>query len=224
VKTRTVHFCSNIDILIPYPPLLSTHTRTHFACQLLRLREALATHKQKLGVVERELSLVTDALAGAKSGENRKRAAVETHPWSKAARAALKKTFGLSDFREYQLEVINATMAKHDVFFVAPTGGGKSLTFMLPGILDGFARGFTLVISPLIALMQDQVAYLTRIGVRAAMLATGIPRADINAVHKVMVAEDDASNPLRFVFVTPERVGSSKMFNARLESAYRNNR
>ena len=83
------------------------------------------------------------------------------------ARSALSTVFGFSDFRPGQEDVLTATLAGKDVLAVMPTGSGKSLCFQLPAIIRG---GLTLVVSPLIALMRDQVAQLRELGVEAASL------------------------------------------------------
>ena len=84
------------------------------------------------------------------------------------ARSALSTVFGFSDFRPGQEDVLSATFAGEDVLAVMPTGSGKSLCFQLPAIVRG---GLTLVVSPLIALMRDQVAQLRELGVDAERLA-----------------------------------------------------
>ena len=83
------------------------------------------------------------------------------------ARSALSTVFGFSDFRPGQEDILSATLAGEDVLAVMPTGSGKSLCFQLPAIVRG---GLTLVVSPLIALMRDQVAQLRELGVEAASL------------------------------------------------------
>ena len=88
-------------------------------------------------------------------------------PLMGAARSALSTVFGFSDFRPGQEDVLAATFAGEDVLAVMPTGSGKSLLFQLPAIVRG---GLTLVVSPLIALMRDQVAQLREAGVEAASL------------------------------------------------------
>ena len=81
---------------------------------------------------------------------------------SAQARAVLEQVFGLADFRPGQGEVVAAAEAGADVLFVAPTGSGKSIAYWVPGIVGG---GLTIVVSPLIALMVDQVARLNQLGV-----------------------------------------------------------
>ena len=86
-------------------------------------------------------------------------------------RGALKATFGYSDFRPGQREIIEAVLAGRDVVGIMPTGAGKSLTYQLPARLLG---GVTLVVSPLIALMKDQVDALGEVGLRATFLNSSL--------------------------------------------------
>ncbi len=79
----------------------------------------------------------------------------------------LQATFGYRDFREGQRDIVEAVLAGRDVFAVMPTGSGKSMCYQLPAIAGG---GLTLVVSPLLALMRDQVTDLRRLGVAAATL------------------------------------------------------
>src|SRR6202012_2098892 len=82
-------------------------------------------------------------------------------------RAALKQHFGSDTFKPRQEEIIEAALANRDVFALLPTGGGKSLCFQLPAVMH---PGLTLVISPLIALMKDQVDALSAAGIPATFL------------------------------------------------------
>ena len=80
---------------------------------------------------------------------------------------ALKKIFKLPEFRPYQEEIVSSVLSGEDLFVVMPTGGGKSLLFQLPAVLS---CGVTIVISPLISLISEQVSTLIQIGVPAAFL------------------------------------------------------
>src|SRR4029077_20975697 len=82
-------------------------------------------------------------------------------------RATLKQAFGYDSFRPLQEEIISDALAGRDVFALLPTGGGKSLCFPLPALLRD---GLTVVVSPLIALMKDQVDALTATGIPATFL------------------------------------------------------
>jgi ATP-dependent DNA helicase RecQ len=125
---------------------------------------------------------------------------------SAAARTVLKDVFGLPEFRPGQGEVVAAAESGADVLFVAPTGSGKSIAYWVPGIVDG---GLTIVVSPLIALMVDQVARLAQLGVPSA------------CVHSQMTAEERraamtraSAGELRFLYVAPERIGASGFLDA----------
>ena len=86
--------------------------------------------------------------------------------------SALKKYFGYSSFRPHQQEIITDVLAGRDTFALLPTGGGKSLCFQLPAVLSD---SLTVVVSPLIALMKDQVDQLTAGGVFATCLNSSLP-------------------------------------------------
>ncbi|HEY1789563.1 MAG TPA: DNA helicase RecQ, partial [Verrucomicrobiae bacterium] len=112
--------------------------------------------------------------------------------------APLKKYFGFSSFRPLQQEIISDSLAGRDVFAVLPTGGGKSLCFQLPALVR---PGLTVVISPLIALMKDQVDALQAAGVPATFLnsslATGESRPRLRGLH---------NGEFRLLYVAPERL------------------
>jgi ATP-dependent DNA helicase RecQ len=112
--------------------------------------------------------------------------------------SALSSVFGFSDFRPGQEDVIAATLAGEDVLAVMPTGSGKSLLFQLPAVVRG---GLTLVVSPLIALMRDQVAQLREAGVEAASLNSS---SDPDERRRVARGLDERS--LRLLYVAPERL------------------
>ncbi|XP_043963511.1 ATP-dependent DNA helicase Q1 isoform X2 [Gambusia affinis] len=135
-------------------------------------------------------------------------------PWSKEVEQHLKSSFGLSKFRPLQLRAINLTMAGNDVFLVMPTGRGKSLCFQLPAICS---KGITLVITPLVSLMEDQIMHLKSVGIPAVML-----NASSSKEHSklVLAGMTDVKVPFKMVYVTPEKVAKSKLLMSRLEKAY----
>ena len=112
---------------------------------------------------------------------------------------ALHERFGLSAFRPGQREVALAVLEGRDVVAVMPTGAGKSLCFQLPALL---LDGPTVVVSPLIALMKDQVDALRARGLPAAALHSGLPLAERQAAES-----DLAAGRLKLIYVAPERLG-----------------
>ncbi|MBX3208756.1 MAG: DNA topoisomerase 3 [Labilithrix sp.] len=110
----------------------------------------------------------------------------------------LSSAFGFASFRPYQEEVCRTAAAGRDVLLVMPTGAGKSLCYQLPGIARG---GTTLVVSPLIALMEDQVAQLARRGFAAERIHSGRPRVESRAACKAYL-----DGALDFLFIAPERL------------------
>jgi ATP-dependent DNA helicase RecQ len=112
--------------------------------------------------------------------------------------APLKQYFGFSTFRPLQEEIIRDCLAGRDVFAVLPTGGGKSLCFQLPALVQ---PGLTVVVSPLIALMKDQVDALQSAGVAATFLnsslAAGESRPRLRGLHQ---------GEYRLLYVAPERL------------------
>jgi ATP-dependent DNA helicase RecQ len=117
--------------------------------------------------------------------------------------AVLGEVFGLSGLRAGQAEAIEAFLGGRDTLVVLPTGGGKSLCYQLPAVLLGRqGRGVTLVVSPLVALMDDQVAALCRRGVRAAALHSGIPW---RTQQRTLTDLAD----LELVYVSPERLAKA---------------
>jgi ATP-dependent DNA helicase RecQ len=119
-------------------------------------------------------------------------------PDEKSWMAALKSYFGFTSFRPLQREIIREALARQDVFVLLPTGGGKSLCFQLPALLQ---PGLTVVVSPLIALMKDQVDALQASGVAATFLnsslAAGESRPRLRGLHQ---------GEYRLLYVAPERL------------------
>src|SRR6266550_5602309 len=115
------------------------------------------------------------------------------------AERVLREVFGLDAFRPGQGEVVEAMLAGRDVLSVAPTGSGKSISYWVPAVVDG---GLTLVVSPLIALMKDQVDRLTERGVAATLINSSLDRPEqIDRLRRAIAGE------YRLLFVAPERLG-----------------
>ncbi|WXH29120.1 DNA topoisomerase 3 [Myxococcus stipitatus] len=114
-------------------------------------------------------------------------------------RSLLKETFGFSDFRPYQEAVCRSATAGEDLLLVMPTGAGKSLCYQLPGLARA---GTTIVVSPLIALMEDQVLRLQSLGFAADRIHSGRDRATSR-----QVCFDYLDGRLDFLFIAPERLG-----------------
>ncbi|XP_019485915.1 PREDICTED: ATP-dependent DNA helicase Q1 [Hipposideros armiger] len=138
----------------------------------------------------------------------------EDFPWSAKVKDVLQNVFKLEMFRLLQLETINVTMSGKDIFLVMPTGGGKSLCYQLPALCSD---GFTLVICPLISLMEDQLMVLKQLEISATMLNASSSKSHVKWVHDEMV---NKNSKLKLIYVTPEKIAKSKMFMSRLEKAY----
>ncbi len=89
---------------------------------------------------------------------------------------ALKRSFGFDSFRPGQEAIVRAALARRDVLAIMPTGGGKSLCFQLPAVLQS---GVTIVVSPLIALMQDQVRLLQNNGIAATFINSSLAFGEV---------------------------------------------
>lgn len=118
---------------------------------------------------------------------------------------ALLEYMGLSGFRPGQREAVEAALAGRDSLVVMPTGGGKSLCYQLPGLATS---GITVVVSPLVALMTDQLRRLTADGHPAVMIASGMGEAEGRAAFDAL-----RSGAARIVFCAPERFGSPSFLN-----------
>lgn len=118
----------------------------------------------------------------------------------------LKKYWGFDEFRPKQRDIIDSVLSGKDTLGLLPTGGGKSISFQVPGLL---LKGITLVITPLIALMKDQVAHLRKRNIKAVALHSGLYGYEMqrlldNAVH----------GAYKFLYLSPERLSSSSFVAA----------
>ena len=117
----------------------------------------------------------------------------------------LKDNFGHNNFRELQEEGVDAILANKDLMMILPTGGGKSLVYQLPTLLKD---GVSIVISPLIALMQDQVSSLKAQGISADMISSAKTQEEIeDIVYSLHM------NNLKFLYLSPERLNTQWTYN-----------
>ena len=121
------------------------------------------------------------------------------------AKTLLRDVFGFKKFRPGQSEIIDAVACGENVLAIMPTGGGKSLCFQLPALLND---GLTVVISPLIALMRDQVRGLKAVGVTAGAITSGNTQEELDQVFSQIISGD-----LKLLYLAPERLVSRKIQN-----------
>ncbi|MBP9682735.1 MAG: RecQ family ATP-dependent DNA helicase, partial [Bacteriovorax sp.] len=113
----------------------------------------------------------------------------------------LKETFGYSSFRFEQLAIINSVLDGTDTLAIMPTGGGKSLCYQIPAL---YFEGVTLVISPLISLMQDQVMNLKEYGVKSVFLNSTLTYKELQKTKAQILAKE-----VKIVYVSPEGILNS---------------
>lgn len=121
------------------------------------------------------------------------------------AQSILQKTFGYDEFRQPQDEIINELVEGRDAFVLMPTGGGKSLCYQIPALLR---EGTAVVVSPLIALMQDQVDALQQLGINAAYLNSTLKVGEARQVEQQLV-----NGELDLLYVAPERLLNDAMLS-----------
>eukprot|EP00041_Stephanoeca_diplocostata_P036280 m.1316519 g.1316519 ORF g.1316519 m.1316519 type:complete len:735 (-) comp24837_c1_seq35:56-2260(-) len=189
--------------------------------EICDLEETAAQIASSIHRLKNERKAISEKLFTAQAikvaAENRKNwADTSTFAWSAQVQKARSKLLGPNvQFRNNQLEVINASLSGCDTFVIAPTGGGKTLCFLVPTLV--VETGFTLVISPLISLMHDQVEGARRHGLHAQLLCK-----DMDAQVKRTTIKNLSSkkNTIRLLYVTPEMFVNSKTLLSNLEKAH----
>ncbi|EDR06895.1 uncharacterized protein LACBIDRAFT_165891, partial [Laccaria bicolor S238N-H82] len=143
--------------------------------------------------------------------------------WGKGLKDQMKRVFGIDNFRLCQEGVCNANMDGRDIVCVMPTGGGKSLTYQLPALLSA---GCTLVISPLISLITDQILHLREAGVEAVMLTGSMPKEEKqDAMRRLRLLADGKVAPgtggvVKLCYFTPEKLANDKHFLGLIQRLY----
>ncbi|KAI0336584.1 ATP-dependent DNA helicase [Cubamyces sp. BRFM 1775] len=136
----------------------------------------------------------------------------------------MKAVFGFDNFRLCQEGICNASVDGRDIVGIMPTGGGKSLGYQLPALM---VSGCTLVISPLLSLIQDQILHLHEAGVDAVMLTGATSREESQHIYRRLQEMASGANnapDIKLCYVTPEKIAKSKTFTSALEKLYRVNK
>lgn len=131
-------------------------------------------------------------------------------PWSDDVAKTLKHRFKLKGFRQGQVGAINATLGGKDVFVLMPTGGGKSLCYQLPSLItSGKTKGVTVVISPLLSLMEDQVHHLRALQIQAYLINSETKVEERRAIFDAF-NEPNVQDFVQLLYVTPEMLSKSQ--------------
>jgi len=131
-------------------------------------------------------------------------------PWSDDVAKALKHRFKLRGFRQGQIGAINATLQGKDVFVLMPTGGGKSLCYQLPSLItSGKTRGVTVVVSPLLSLMEDQVQHLRALNIQAYLINSETQADERRAIFDAF-KEPNVQDFVQLLYITPEMLSKSQ--------------
>ncbi|KAJ5168744.1 Bloom syndrome protein [Penicillium canariense] len=145
------------------------------------------------------------------------------HAWSQEVRTVLKDRFHLRGFRPNQLEAIDATLGGKDTFILMPTGGGKSLCYQLPSIVtSGRTHGVTLVVSPLLSLMQDQVDHLRKLNINAFLMNGDSDKAERSWILGQLSNGDGEG--LELLYITPEMINKNQTLVRALEKLHGRNK
>ena len=136
-------------------------------------------------------------------------------PWHQHMLSLGRSVFGFHQFRKHQREICNTILSKRDCFVLMPTGGGKSLCYQLPSILS---RGVSVVFSPLISLIQDQVASLTLLNIPAGGVSSAFSQQQIKTWTSLAF-----TGQLKLLYMTPEKLAHSDYFNSVLQRLYEKN-
>ncbi|KAI1711382.1 DEAD/DEAH box helicase domain-containing protein [Ditylenchus destructor] len=173
--------------------------------QIGLLKQQKSSLLSKKNNLERQLNTCQDTFQDTSEWES------EKHPWSDGLRNALRHTFGLTEYRPLQLSAMNIVLSGLDCLLIMSTGGGKSLCYQLPAV---FSKGITLVVSPLLSLIEDQIIHLEKLGVHAVTLNQNSTKEEVKSIHDALT---DPKSSLRILYVTPEKLAKSKRIMNKLE-------
>ncbi|KAJ3444351.1 atp-dependent DNA helicase q-like 4a [Anaeramoeba flamelloides] len=137
------------------------------------------------------------------------------YPWSSQSKLLLNAIFGISSYRTNQLPAINCTLCGNDTFLIMPTGGGKTLTYLLPSLIS---KGTTIVISPLLSLIEDQLRVLKNLNIPATSLSVLSSSSLTAPSYEEIMEMKQGRTTYKLIYVTPEKINNSQMIVQILEN------
>ncbi len=175
------------------------------------------------GINSHNSSAISQGMTATPSTMN---AARQHYPWSERMMYHLRHTFRIEKFRGHQEEIINVTMQGQDAFVVMRTGGGKSLTYQLPAIIESESRSrkVTVVISPLISLIRDQEEQMNQLIPGSAVSFTSNMAGGTSEHARRWGLVRDINAGVALLFVTPEKVGKSTKLKGEMEKLHNQGR
>ncbi|KAF8816782.1 ATP-dependent DNA helicase [Phlegmacium glaucopus] len=185
------------------------------------LQNRMEMRLQEKKILERQLAQSNPRTDTKGKGKARAGINYTTEPfdWSDGLKARMKAVFGIHSFRLCQEGVCNANMDGRDIVCIMPTGGGKSLTYQLPALIT---PGCTLVISPLISLMTDQILHLREANIEAVMITGSTSKQEkmdiIRRLHALAERRvGQQGSEIKLCYVTPEKMSKDSSFRAMLQ-------
>ncbi|CAI9755551.1 unnamed protein product [Fraxinus pennsylvanica] len=181
--------------------------------------KSLLDQQEELYERQSELKALLDHFESSRScGEDETSVSLKnwsgTFEWDSQADDIRFNVFGISSYRINQREIINAIISGRDVLVIMAAGGGKSLCYQLPAVLR---NGVSLVVSPLLSLIQDQVMSLAALGIPSFMLTSTTSKEDEKFIYKAL---EKGEGELKILYVTPEKISKSKRFMSKLEKCH----
>lgn len=146
----------------------------------------------------------------------------QNFPWTQQVNNLLRNTFKINSFRDHQKDIIDSTLSGNDVFVIMRTGGGKSLTYQLPALLEGrgSSKKVTFVISPLLSLIQDQEEQMNEFAPGSATsFSSGLTGGNTEHARRWAMVRDP-NQGICLVFVTPEKVSQSNKLCSEMEKLF----
>jgi len=176
----------------------------------------------KLSELENDFSANQSSQNGEVKQDNEYAKFLLPQEWDDEVDMLLQNMFGLPSFRPLQREVINCTLQNQDCFVIVPSGGGKSLMYQLAALVK--ENTVTVVISPLIALMQDQVYHLTQLGIEAVFCTGSKEDKEQEKLDLARLIDRNDPSPISLIYVSPEKLVKNKSLQNKIAKVYQQGR